>query len=69
MWEHAFYLQYLNVKPKVSLTCLLLAEQTITRPIQYLEAIWNVINFEEAEARYKNGLHSGTDAGVTLSKI
>ncbi|KAF5320499.1 hypothetical protein D9611_010766 [Ephemerocybe angulata] len=33
IWEHAFYLQYLNVKP------------------DYLNAIWNVINFEEAEAR------------------
>jgi len=34
IWEHAFYLQYLNVKP------------------DYLKAIWNVINFEEAEKRY-----------------
>ncbi|KAF7368986.1 Superoxide dismutase [Mycena venus] len=33
IWEHAFYLQYLNVKP------------------DYLNAIWNVINFEEAEKR------------------
>ncbi|KAH8833734.1 manganese superoxide dismutase [Flagelloscypha sp. PMI_526] len=33
MWEHAFYLQYLNVKP------------------DYLNAIWSVINFEEAEHR------------------
>ncbi|TFK21608.1 manganese superoxide dismutase [Coprinopsis marcescibilis] len=33
IWEHAFYLQYLNVK------------------VDYLTAIWNVINFEEAEAR------------------
>ncbi|KAF5320471.1 hypothetical protein D9611_010770 [Ephemerocybe angulata] len=32
IWEHAFYLQYLNVKP------------------DYLNAIWNVINFEEMEA-------------------
>ncbi|KAF8323931.1 manganese superoxide dismutase [Clavulina sp. PMI_390] len=34
IWEHAFYLQYKNVKP------------------DYLAAIWNVINFEEAEKRY-----------------
>ncbi|KAJ2917988.1 hypothetical protein MD484_g2445, partial [Candolleomyces efflorescens] len=33
IWEHAFYLQYLNVKA------------------DYLDAIWNVINFEEAERR------------------
>ncbi|KAF7980241.1 hypothetical protein HWV62_39373 [Athelia sp. TMB] len=34
IWEHAFYLQYKNVKP------------------DYLNAIWNVINFEEAEKRF-----------------
>ncbi|PBK76151.1 manganese superoxide dismutase [Armillaria solidipes] len=33
IWEHAFYLQYKNVKP------------------DYLNAIWNVINFKEAEQR------------------
>ncbi|KAF9517736.1 hypothetical protein BS47DRAFT_1371322 [Hydnum rufescens UP504] len=33
IWEHAFYLQYQNVKP------------------DYLNAIWNVINFKEAENR------------------
>ncbi|KAG8979231.1 hypothetical protein FRB95_007750 [Tulasnella sp. JGI-2019a] len=33
IWEHAFYIQYKNVKP------------------DYLNAIWNVINFEEAEKR------------------
>ncbi|KAG8711362.1 hypothetical protein FRC09_020645 [Ceratobasidium sp. 395] len=38
MWEHAFYLQYKNVKP------------------DYLAAIWNVINFEEAEKRLNEGL-------------
>jgi len=38
IWEHAFYLQYLNVK------------------VDYLNAIWNVINFDEAEARYKEAL-------------
>ncbi|KAI6044713.1 manganese superoxide dismutase [Pisolithus marmoratus] len=40
IWEHAFYLQYLNVKADVS----------------YLKAIWNVINFEEAERRYVEAL-------------
>ncbi|KAJ7103784.1 mitochondrial manganese superoxide dismutase [Mycena epipterygia] len=33
IWEHAFYLQYLNVKA------------------DYLNAIWSVINFDEAEKR------------------
>ncbi|KAG6374170.1 Manganese/iron superoxide dismutase [Boletus reticuloceps] len=33
IWEHAFYLQYHNVKA------------------DYLNAIWNVINFKEAERR------------------
>ncbi|KAF7762271.1 hypothetical protein Agabi119p4_8864 [Agaricus bisporus var. burnettii] len=33
IWEHAFYIQYKNVKP------------------DYLNAIWNVVNFEEAEQR------------------
>ncbi|KAF9261471.1 manganese superoxide dismutase [Marasmius fiardii PR-910] len=34
VWEHAFYLQYKNVKA------------------DYLNAIWNVINFDEAENRF-----------------
>ncbi|KAH6918173.1 manganese superoxide dismutase [Coprinopsis sp. MPI-PUGE-AT-0042] len=34
IWEHAFYLQYKNVKA------------------DYMTAIWNVINFEEAESRF-----------------
>ncbi|KAF7796130.1 hypothetical protein EIP86_007303 [Pleurotus ostreatoroseus] len=34
IWEHAFYLQYLNVK------------------VDYLNAIWSVIDFQEAEKRY-----------------
>ncbi|KII84192.1 hypothetical protein PLICRDRAFT_702126 [Plicaturopsis crispa FD-325 SS-3] len=34
IWEHAFYLQYKNVKP------------------DYLNAIWNVVNFAEAERRF-----------------
>jgi len=38
IWEHAFYLQYKNVKP------------------DYLKAIWDVINFEEAESRLKAAL-------------
>jgi len=50
IWEHAFYLQYLNVK------------------VDYLNAIWNVINFQEAEKRFVEGL-SGADAGVALSRI
>nr|UXX34479.1 Ffmnsod2 protein [Expression vector pBHg-FfMnSOD2-RNAi] len=33
IWEHAFYIQYKNVKP------------------DYLNAIWNVVNFKEAEKR------------------
>lgn len=39
IWEHAFYLQYKNVKP------------------DYLNAIWNVINFKEAEKRYLDVKH------------
>ncbi|KAI6151291.1 manganese superoxide dismutase [Pisolithus thermaeus] len=39
IWEHAFYLQYLNVKAN------------------YLKAIWNVINFEEAERRYVEAIN------------
>lgn len=38
IWEHAFYLQYKNVKP------------------DYLKAIWNVINFEEAESRFAQAI-------------
>ncbi|KAI0804829.1 manganese superoxide dismutase [Irpex lacteus] len=34
IWEHAFYLQYKNVKA------------------DYLNAIWNVINWQEAEKRF-----------------
>lgn len=32
MWEHAFYLQYLNVKPNVSFIPLLLTDQTLNAP-------------------------------------
>jgi len=35
IWEHAFYLQYKNVK------------------VDYLKAIWSVINWDEAESRLK----------------
>ncbi|ORY22388.1 putative manganese superoxide dismutase [Naematelia encephala] len=35
IWEHAFYLQYKNVKP------------------DYLNAIWDVINYEEAAKRFE----------------
>ncbi|KAI5119687.1 hypothetical protein M0805_003574 [Coniferiporia weirii] len=38
IWEHAFYLQYKNVKP------------------DYLNAIWNVVNFKEAEQRLLKAL-------------
>ncbi|KAL5514470.1 hypothetical protein ACEPAG_2558 [Sanghuangporus baumii] len=44
MWEHAFYLQYLNVKP------------------DYLKAIWNVINFDEAAKRYDAAVTQGLDS-------
>jgi len=44
IWEHAFYLQYKNVK------------------VDYLTAIWNVINFDEAAARYEAAVTSGVDA-------
>ncbi|KAJ7612248.1 manganese superoxide dismutase [Roridomyces roridus] len=37
IWEHAFYLQYLNVKA------------------DYLNAIWSVINFDEAQIRLVEG--------------
>ncbi|KAI0701098.1 manganese superoxide dismutase [Cytidiella melzeri] len=40
VWEHAFYLQYLNVK------------------VDYLNAIWSVINWEEAENRFKDAIGS-----------
>jgi len=69
IWEHAFYLQYLNVKVDVSFIPSVVRKQIpLMCTIQYLNAIWNVINFQEAENRYKEGL-KGADAGVSLSKI
>jgi len=38
IWEHAFYLQYKNVKA------------------DYLNAIWHVIDFDEAERRYNDAI-------------
>lgn len=38
IWEHAFYLQYKNVKPN------------------YLNAIWNVMNLEEANKRLEEAI-------------
>ncbi|KDQ64087.1 hypothetical protein JAAARDRAFT_27708 [Jaapia argillacea MUCL 33604] len=42
IWEHAFYLQYLNVK------------------VDYLNAIWSVINFDEAEKRFAEATSGST---------
>lgn len=43
MWEHAFYLDYLNVKAK------------------YVEAWWNVVNWDDVAARYARAKNSFTD--------
>jgi len=36
VWEHAYYLQYKNVRP------------------DYVNAIWNIANWEDIQARYEN---------------
>nr|ABR23158.1 manganese superoxide dismutase [Ulva fasciata] len=41
VWEHAYYLQYKNVRP------------------DYLKAIWNVINWQDAAARYEEAQCQG----------
>ena len=69
IWEHAFYLQYKNVKVDVSYYFIVDstgADFWSTR--QYLAAIWNVINFEEAEKRLVDG-KSGIDYGQEFSKL
>ena len=38
VWEHAYYLQYKNVRP------------------DYVNAIWDVINWEDVAARYSNAM-------------
>ena len=50
-----FTCQYKNVKADVSplaILSLLARDLTICLFVQYLSAIWNVINFEEAETRF-----------------
>jgi Fe-Mn family superoxide dismutase len=47
MWEHAFYLQYRNVKA------------------DYVTAWWNVVNWEDATARF-NAAKAGTSGLITL---
>lgn len=62
IWEHAFYLQYLNVKADVSDLSVRLMIQADGRHTtrQYLTAIWKVINFKEAETRYAEACGSVT---------
>jgi hypothetical protein len=49
-----FTCQYKNVKADVSswLVSLLARDLTVCSFVQYLSAVWNVINFEEAETRF-----------------
>ncbi|ELU37505.1 manganese superoxide dismutase [Rhizoctonia solani AG-1 IA] len=53
IWEHAFYLQYKNVKPDVSYAIISPGQMISKIPLQYLKAIWNVINFKEAAKRFQ----------------
>ena len=56
IWEHAFYLQYHNVKADVSTSVCIYRGIQFSNDgafaYQYLTAIWNVINFKEAERRF-----------------
>jgi Fe-Mn family superoxide dismutase len=51
IWEHAFYLQYLNVKADVGVSLHGVVGHTHSY-VQYLNAIWFVINFDEAQNRF-----------------
>lgn len=48
IWEHAFYIDYKNVKADVSTPPV----ESLLTPPQYLKNIWAVINWEEAAKRY-----------------
>ena len=52
IWEHAFYLQYKNVKADVSFYTLVAYHVLISVCLQYMKEIWSVINFKEAEKRF-----------------
>ena len=48
MWEHAFYLDYQNVKA------------------DYVEAIWNIVNWADVQARFENARTSAS--GLVVPK-